>query len=1440
MLRNDETSGRPGQIRKNRFRHRHEEAVALVIVLAFVVLLTGLVVAYFSRSMTDRQLSNSSFKRTQVDELARSALEVITSDLKQEIVNGSTILQGDPVNPNPAYPIIYQPSSSAYYVPVRNTPTNPTSTLIRISATNSIALPGVDHSSSSASSTGTSANGRSISPGRWNHHYLLPRKTTGASTDTTPVTTGTAAFTAPSWVYVTGAGPTVLASPTNSVVGRYAYAIYDESALLDVNVAGYPTAFIAGGGTAPLPASTPHPSPDPYNLKMAGYANKGSLAFADLSQLLPTTGTPSLSAVNMVKVVNALVGWRNYASAQSSGSFPNYTFAGYSASAPGAGSRFYDMVLTNKTGFLTVSGSTFNSSTDQAFLSRQQLINLCLSLPAAQLPSQDMLQYLGTFSRAVTAPSWCPPLDAAGIQNPAGAVSETGTNSATTPIPTGSNGAGNVYAYKTNAESPTSGSANSLNGGHNPNRDLANIRWTTSGTITHYNDDGTAKTYIVKIGDIMLQRRFSLAKLAWLGHNGPNASAFNPSLTPAQQAAAIKACFGLTWEANTNATGPTASDSSPSANARWEYATATLAPGVYVKTLDQVSAGSPINGSIIDPSQNDPPREPNFFELLKAGILAGSLGQSPGQAAAWTNLFKVPGASPTTVVPNGNTHEPYHDPNWDEGPGGMTYSGDPDHHILQIGANIIGQFKTDSFPIAIYFHNHTESATQPLDSLVQNTVYSDENLPYIQRYTILTYVDPLARDGAVASVLNSGSTGDQNFKFWLQPELWNPHQASALIPSGSNVPSAFRIHAYGQTWANWGVNSTGGSWSLLGNNEMQTNVSEYSATGVTDYDLGTTTVPRTNTSVLLNPGEPPASWGATITPSTCKYLYFQEPAGTTSVGTILSRYYTAPHFLIASDVITGTTDPLNYYDPRLSSFAGNSSNVSGHIQWSGTQQYAGIYIGKADFPRTNTISGSASTMWDAPYATATVTDYGESLTLGIDYYDGTSWLPYTFIPRVTVNPRTQYFFNPPPAGTTYVTPPTYAGSLNPAAGTIAIAPDVRTYRFGPVVPAGGNPAPWPPNVGTSPGMTVAPSFSQLTTVGLMAGDNVGFPCRSQGFTYIPNAATTNPPINNGVASWCPPNGYYYDFMVNNPAATNLTLGGTSVFNTYYCDPDGVVRPGDNFRASAASAAADTGDGRYTYPASALTNSASDRRPVILNRPFRSVGELGYTFRDLPGKNLDFWTKLSADAALLDLFSVSDEPAIVAGEINPSNAPSPVLQAIIGKTMLNENENPYTGSPPDPKILTLDLNASVSTAPNASGVRPTMASGTIATQLAYYFSGPAAPHPLGSRADLVSAISAVTDAILSGTGLNGSALTAFPNMANKAFSEAPVRALSSVTNTRTWNLMIDVIAQTGNFVPNAADLNKNFVVQGERRYWLHIAIDRLTGQIIDEQLEPVYE
>ncbi len=66
------------------------KAAALIIVLAFVVLVTGLALAYFSRTTIDRQLAHSSYNDTSADLLARSALDIVVGDFKQEIVNGST------------------------------------------------------------------------------------------------------------------------------------------------------------------------------------------------------------------------------------------------------------------------------------------------------------------------------------------------------------------------------------------------------------------------------------------------------------------------------------------------------------------------------------------------------------------------------------------------------------------------------------------------------------------------------------------------------------------------------------------------------------------------------------------------------------------------------------------------------------------------------------------------------------------------------------------------------------------------------------------------------------------------------------------------------------------------------------------------------------------------------------------------------------------------------------------------------------------------------------------------------------------------------------------------------------------------------------------------------------------------------------------------------
>ena len=64
-------------------------------------------------------------------------------------------------------------------------------------------------------------------------------------------------------------------------------------------------------------------------------------------------------------------------------------------------------------------------------------------------------------------------------------------------------------------------------------------------------------------------------------------------------------------------------------------------------------------------------------------------------------------------------------------------------------------------------------------------------------------------------------------------------------------------------------------------------------------------------------------------------------------------------------------------------------------------------------------------------------------------------------------------------------------------------------------------------------------------------------------------------------------------------------------------------------------------------------------------------------------------------------------------------------------------------------------------------------------------------------------------------------------------------LAEVGQTRTWNLFIDVIAQTGHYGPNAQNLTA-FIPEGEKRYWLHIALDRDDGTVRGTQLEEVAE
>ena len=95
---------------------------------------------------------------------------------------------------------------------------------------------------------------------------------------------------------------------------------------------------------------------------------------------------------------------------------------------------------------------------------------------------------------------------------------------------------------------------------------------------------------------------------------------------------------------------------------------------------------------------------------------------------------------------------------------------------------------------------------------------------------------------------------------------------------------------------------------------------------------------------------------------------------------------------------------------------------------------------------------------------------------------------------------------------------------------------------------------------------------------------------------------------------------------------------------------------------------------------------------MLNRPFRNVAELGYAFRDLPWKTLDFFTDKSADAGLLDIFTINDgtqvlngatvvgmaPPATAAGSVNlnslnvdPNTDQAPAGQSILAGAILDE-------------------------------------------------------------------------------------------------------------------------------------------------------------------------
>jgi hypothetical protein len=247
------------------------------------------------------------------------------------------------------------------------------------------------------------------------------------------------------------------------------------------------------------------------------------------------------------------------------------------------------------------------------------------------------------------------------------------------------------------------------------------------------------------------------------------------------------------------------------------------------------------------------------------------------------------------------------------------------------------------------------------------------------------------------------------------------------------------------------------------------------------------------------------------------------------------------------------------------------------------------------------------------------------------------------------------------------------------------------------------------------------------------------------------------------------------------------------------------------------------------------------RPIVLNRPCRSVADLGYVFSGTPWRNLDMNTPESGATALLDAFCVNDTDdagGLVAGKVNLNTRQAPVLQAILSGAGKDEfNLASSTLAPPltsttAAALATALINRTTST---ATGMGPI----TNVSELVGSWNSPVAVDSSSLNGGK-SYLGFTSDTVNGSNDLTTVLASVFPTEQRVArFREAAIRALASAGQTRVWNLMIDLVAQTGLYPQNARALDQ-FTVEGEQRCWIHVAIDRYTGEVIDQQMEIVKE
>jgi hypothetical protein len=1562
----------------SRIERRGERSSALVIVLFFVVLLTAVAIAFLSRSLTAVQVSAGSSTETKSKILAVSASDIIIGDFRQEIIAGSTNYYSASNTTNNSGTVwwpVYTPTSTTNAIPFMNgvpvlggtnaipnmisrsvSPANTsgtapyvaypssgatapyTSTLIPPNRAASDTTASGTYTSSKVNSSYASLNGRYISPSQWNEHYLIPRNTAvdpsgTITTDSTP----TANFVPPDWVIVTRGGVTSVSATTpgfgtgglndttltntNCAVGRYAYAVYNEGGLLDMNAAGYPS-----------------------GLTSTQISEKGALALADLTQL--TTASGSLTQTQ----INNLVAWRNYASAgltSSTGSFGSASFTATTAS-----NWLTNFVTSNTNGFMQVvpppSGYTPPPS-DQAFLSRQQLISVTQSLGI----SPDYLQYMGTFSRALEQPSTAPDPGRPTI------LTDGNANSYYPPA----YGSADSYVGNNNYLSTDTGSV-AL--GVNPS--FLNVRVKSSFT----RNNGVSAV----VNEPLVKTKFPLSYLSWITYLGPsatrtsvinnNAASYSSPSSTDYDIYLLETKYGVTnafLQQGTTTNVKNYFGLTYNSTSAWTYNHGQN----YILPLTQLSLT--VNGTTSTSSSVYAlSREPDFAELLKASIVAGSLAKGG---------------------PNvGNTYYNYQ------------YANDValDNQVLQIMANLIDQQDCDSYPTAITL------------GTTSTVAYGVEDLPYFYRYHLMavptrlpnpkfstgliqtfTGTTSLVTTGTLSgtsveinsanpaqTVVNSWTLGNNaanasgslppsvihgveqgtlvdpgSVTYMFIPEVWNPHDpntANTLSTANSALrPSKFRLFAQSNDpsgllspWQMEAISEVNCNGSSTGT----TTVSGTVVTQLTAYYAGSTSSP-----IGIIPKQDPSGSYSTyyIWPISSNLSALSSTTGTLTFNDNGGALFREPTLLwnnhpwatlsgtlwlsatgTATDINTGQT----YYG-IIQGKAPISFQASFNSKKGGTTTVAGTWTGTAN--TTNAWSGQIDGTWIFEGTTVGrvipsivgQTSYTSQIMFVLQYQDPANsgnWITYdqkypdmggmsdpNIIPDAADDDAGDYM-SPWPGWWQHKTPANSIEHDGDSQITGAVTcMDPRTPRWSMATNSqlgkkgtnGDGDFLLEP---TANSLFKANSFgTTLASVqyNVVESDRPRAEPGNEPYYSTPCATSdSNPPLNNNgkglrnaimrwfaagqYRAWSPaPTGWplYFPglFSQNNSTlqSAKFAQDGVSVVPIYNEDPDGVNRPGmgayntaitDSGTTSQASSTLNTTRvGLPMVTASIMNDNAtldttqsnggitqqSQSRPIILNRPFRSVSDMSYCFSGTPWKNIDFFNPSSGDSALLDTFCINPIPpsGMVAGKVDLNTRQIPVLQAIVAGTYIDELNNAMT-TPPSYALTTLTGTEAYNVAytlenitsdtthswrgplKNISGLvgrYVATPSGTTTDTDLYTYKPPT---PVTGQSTSVSY--AGLSAALSGT-FNGSNQNVYANTSVtpyiQRFREAGLRSLTDAGQVRVWNLLIDVIAQTGRYPKTATSLDQ-FVVTGQSHLWVHVAIDRYTGQVIDKQVETV--